>query len=137
MLRLTAGRGVDCVVEVGGAGTLARSCRRSRGGKVCLIGFLAGREGDTSPFPLMMDGGSLHGIFVGDRRDVRGDEPGDRVNRIKPVIDRVFPFDDARPHSSPPRVGRVRRQGGRHQAVRPRSRMKRSEAWTRIDVSSS
>ena len=65
---LTSGRGVDCVIEIGGAGTLARSIRSlARGGKVCLIGFLAGRDGDTNPTPLMMVGGSLHGIFVGDR----------------------------------------------------------------------
>jgi len=43
---LTSGRGVDCVIEIGGAGTLARSIRSlARSGKVCLIGFLAGRDG--------------------------------------------------------------------------------------------
>jgi NADPH:quinone reductase-like Zn-dependent oxidoreductase len=94
--RLTSGRGVDCVVEIGGAGTLARSMRSlARGGKISLIGFLAGRDGDTNPTPLMMVGGSLHGIFVGDREMFEEMNRAIGVNRIRPVIDRVFPFEDA------------------------------------------
>ncbi len=94
--KLTSGRGVDCVVEIGGAGTLARSMRSlARGGKIGLIGFLAGREGDTNPTPLMMVGGSLHGIFVGDREMFEEMNRAIAVNRLTPVIDRVFPFDSA------------------------------------------
>jgi NADPH:quinone reductase-like Zn-dependent oxidoreductase len=94
--KLTGGRGVDCVVEIGGAGTLARSFRSlARGGKVALIGFLAGREGDTNPTPLMMVGGSLHGIFVGDRDMFEEMNRAITVNQIRPTIDRVFPFDSA------------------------------------------
>lgn len=93
---LTGGRGVDCVIEIGGAGTLARSMRSlARGGKIGLIGFLAGREGDTNPSPLMMVGGSLHGIFVGDREMSEEMNRAIAVNRLTPVIDRVFPFDRA------------------------------------------
>lgn len=94
--RLTAGRGVDCVVEIGGAGTLGRSMRSlARGGKIGLIGFLAGRDGDTNPTALMMTGGSLHGIFVGDRSMFEEMNQAIAVNRITPVVDRVFPFDEA------------------------------------------
>jgi NADPH:quinone reductase-like Zn-dependent oxidoreductase len=94
--RLTAGRGVDCVVEIGGAGTLGRSMRSlARGGKIGLIGFLAGRDGDTNPTPLMMVGGSLHGIFVGDREMFEEMNRALAVSRIRPVVDRVFPFDSA------------------------------------------
>jgi NADPH:quinone reductase-like Zn-dependent oxidoreductase len=94
--RLTSGRGVDCVVEIGGAGTLARSMRSlARSGKIALIGFLAGRDGDTNPTSLMMTGGSLHGIFVGDREMFEEMNRALIVNRIKPVVDRVFPFDEA------------------------------------------
>ena len=94
--RLTSGRGVDCVVEIGGAGTVGRSMRSlARGGKVALIGFLAGREGDTNPTPLMMTAGSLHGIFVGDREMFEEMNRAIIVNQIRPVIDRVFPFDAA------------------------------------------
>ena len=93
---LTSGRGVDCVIEIGGAGTLARSIRSlARSGKVCLIGFLAGRDGDTNPTPLMMVGGSLHGIFVGDRGMFEEMNRAIAVNGLRPVIDKVFPFDSA------------------------------------------
>src|SRR4029450_12772496 len=96
VLRLTAGRGVDCVVEVGGAGTFARSVQSlAYGGKICLIGFVAGRDGDTSPFPLMMKAGNLHGIFVGDRAMFEDMNRAIVVNGVKPVVDRVFPFDQA------------------------------------------
>jgi len=110
--RLTGGRGVDCVVEVGGAGTLARSIQSlARGGKIGLIGFLAGREGDTSPYPLMLTGGSLHGIFVGDRDMFEEMNRAIEVNRITPVVDRVFPFDEAlaafRYHASGAFIGKV------------------------------
>jgi NADPH:quinone reductase-like Zn-dependent oxidoreductase len=93
--RVTSGRGVDCVVEIGGAGTLARSMRSlGRSGKIALIGFLAGREGDTNPTPLMMTGGSLHGIFVGDRDMFEEMNRALIVNRITPLVDRVFPFEE-------------------------------------------
>jgi NADPH:quinone reductase-like Zn-dependent oxidoreductase len=110
--QLTSGRGVDCVVEIGGAGTLGRSMRSlARGGKVALIGFLAGRDGDTNPTPLMMTGGSLHGIFVGDRDMFEEMNRAISVNQIKPVIDRVFPFDAApeayRQHASGRFVGKI------------------------------
>ena len=96
VLRFTGGRGVDCVIEVGGAGTFAKSVQAlARGGKVCLIGFVAGRDGDTSPFPLMYKAGNLHGIFVGDREMFEEMNRAIAVNHMKPVIDRVFPFEEA------------------------------------------
>jgi len=111
VLRLS-GRGVDCVVEVGGGGTFARSIQSlARGGKVCLIGFVAGRDGDTSPFPLMYKAGSLHGIFVGDREMFEEMNRAIAVNDVKPVVDRVFSFEDAKQafahHASGQFVGKV------------------------------
>lgn len=95
-LDLTGGRGVDCVVEVGGAGTLSKSFQAvGFGGKVALIGVLAGPAGDTSPHPLMFKSASLHGIFVGSRAMFEDMLAAMTVNRIKPVIDKVFPFEDA------------------------------------------
>ena len=112
VLRVTGGRGADCVVEIGGAGTLARSFRAlARGGKVVLIGFLGGPQGDTAPYPLMMKGGSLHGVFVGDRAMLEALLRAVAVNRLEPAIDRVFGFDRAPDayacHSSGAFVGKV------------------------------
>jgi NADPH:quinone reductase-like Zn-dependent oxidoreductase len=95
VMRVTGGRGVDCVVEVGGAGTLQRSYNSiGRGGKIGLIGVLT--QGSSNPHTLMMKGGSLHGIFVGDRAMFEQLVAAINVNGIKPVIDKVFPFDQAK-----------------------------------------
>jgi NADPH:quinone reductase-like Zn-dependent oxidoreductase len=96
VLRLTGGRGVDCVVENGGIGTLARSFQCvGWGGKVSLIGVLAGREGNANPHDLMFKNASLQGIGVGSRGSLEQLIQAIEVNRIKPVIDRVFSFDQA------------------------------------------
>jgi NADPH:quinone reductase-like Zn-dependent oxidoreductase len=95
VMRVTGGRGVDCVVEVGGAGTLQRSYNSiGRGGKIGLIGVLT--QGSSNPHTLMMKGGSLHGIFVGDRAMFEQMNAAINVNGIKPVIDKVFPFEQAK-----------------------------------------
>ncbi len=94
VLKLTDGRGVDVVVEVGGAGTLAKSYQAvGFGGKVALIGVLAGHAGDTHPHPLMFKGASLHGIFVGSRAMFAEMLTAMTVNQIRPIVDRAFPFE--------------------------------------------
>ncbi len=94
--RLTGGRGVDCVIEIGGAGTLARSMQSvGFGGKVCLIGFLGGPSGDTAPFPLMLKAASLQGISVGSTRMFEDMNRAIEQNSIKPHVDRVYPFEEA------------------------------------------
>ncbi|HXX20205.1 MAG TPA: NAD(P)-dependent alcohol dehydrogenase [Candidatus Acidoferrum sp.] len=96
VLKLTGGRGVDCVIENGGIGTLQRSFECvGWGGKIALIGVLAGREGSANPHDLMFKSASLHGIGVGHRASLEQLIQAIEVNGIKPVIDRVFPFDQA------------------------------------------
>lgn len=96
VVRITGGRGVDCVIEIGGAGTLARSMQSlGYAGKACLIGFLGGPTGDTTPFPLMMKAASLHGISVGSTRMFEDMNRAIHQNRIQPAIDRVYPFEQA------------------------------------------
>ncbi len=96
VLKLTGGRGVDHIIEVGGPGTLARSMRAvAYGGHLALIGVLAGFQGDTNPHPIMLKGASMHGIFVGHRTHFEQLNAAIDTNRIRPVIDRTFPFDAA------------------------------------------
>jgi NADPH:quinone reductase-like Zn-dependent oxidoreductase len=95
VLRITGGKGVDCVVEVGGAGTLQRSMNAlGRGGKIGLIGVLS--QGSSNPHTLMLKGGHLHGIFVGDRSLFEQLNAAINANGIKPVIDKVFAFDQVK-----------------------------------------
>ena len=92
-MALTQGEGADCVVGVGGAGTLSQSMQSlAQGGKISLIGVLT-REGDTNPHTLMLKGGSMHGIFVGNRTMFEQINRAIEINNIHPLIDRVFGFD--------------------------------------------
>src|SRR5262249_25307865 len=60
---LTGGRGVDHVVEVGGAGTLERSLRAVRAaGRISMIGVLTGGAGQVPLFPVLMKQIRVHGI---------------------------------------------------------------------------
>src|SRR5207248_2389265 len=63
---LTAGVGVDHVVEVGGAGTLGKSLKAVRtGGQISLIGVLTGGAGQVNPLPILMKNVRVQGIYVG------------------------------------------------------------------------
>jgi NADPH:quinone reductase-like Zn-dependent oxidoreductase len=97
VLRLTNGVGVDHVVEVGGAGTLERSFRAVRiGGTVGLIGILTGLGRQIDPMPVLTKRIRLQGISVGSREMFEDMNRALTVHKIKPVIDRVFPFSQAR-----------------------------------------
>jgi NADPH:quinone reductase-like Zn-dependent oxidoreductase len=92
---LTEGLGVDHVVEVGGAGTLPRSVKAAKlGGHITLIGVLTG-GGEFDPRPLLMKNIRLQGIYVGSRLMFENMNRAIALHKIKPVIDRVFPFDQA------------------------------------------
>ncbi|MGE3466231.1 MAG: NAD(P)-dependent alcohol dehydrogenase [Pyrinomonadaceae bacterium] len=96
VLELTEKVGVDHVVEVGGSGTLARSLNAVRlGGHVAMIGALSG-TGDFSPLSVFMKAVRLQGIFVGSRRMFEEMNRAINVAAMRPVIDRVFDFDDVR-----------------------------------------
>jgi NADPH:quinone reductase-like Zn-dependent oxidoreductase len=96
VLRLTNGVGVDHVVEVGGAGTLAKSVNAVRvGGCIVLIGVLAGGSG-FNPIALLMKSVRVQGVFVGSRQMFEEMNRAIAVNLLKPVIDKSFPFDQAR-----------------------------------------
>ena len=97
VLRLTNGRGVDLIVEIGGAGSLALSYQAiGFGGKIALIGFLSvPGGGDPNPAPLMMKAASLCGVGVGNTASFEDLNRAISINGIKPVIDTVHPFDEA------------------------------------------
>lgn len=94
---LVGGDGVDHVLEVGGAGTLAQSLRAVRpGGQVSLIGVLSGGTGDVSLFPILMHNVRVQGITVGDRESFESMNRAITQHRLRPVIDRVFPLEETR-----------------------------------------
>jgi len=92
---LTGGVGVDHVVEVGGAGTLAQSLRAVRvGGQVSLIGVLTGR-GQVDPLPVLTRAVRVQGIYVGSGATFAAMNRAIALHAFRPVVDRVFPFQEA------------------------------------------
>jgi NADPH:quinone reductase-like Zn-dependent oxidoreductase len=95
VIRLTGGRGVDAVVEVGGAGTLARSIRSTRmGGTVAAVGLVSGL-GTIDPLPILTGVVRVAGVFVGSHAMATKILGMIEENAIQPVIDRTFSLADA------------------------------------------
>ena len=95
-VRLTGGAGVDGIVEVGGAGTFAQSLEAVRlGGAISLIGVLTGAA-EVNPTPIMRKSLSVRGIYVGSREMFEDMNRAIAAHGLRPVIDRVFPFAEAR-----------------------------------------
>ena len=67
VLEITEKRGVDHVVEVGGAGTLQKSLNSVKmGGHIAVIGVVAGK-GEFNHLQIFMKSIKVQGIFVGSR----------------------------------------------------------------------
>jgi NADPH:quinone reductase-like Zn-dependent oxidoreductase len=95
-VRELTGGGADHIVEVGGASTLPTSLKCVRaGGTISLIGNVGG-NGDINPLPLLMKNARMQGIFVGSREMFEAMNRAIAAAELRPVIDRVFPFDQAR-----------------------------------------
>lgn len=93
-LELTGGRGVDTVVEIGGAGTLDQSMVATRiGGHVALIGVLAGIVGPVQTALLMSKNLRVQGLTVGSRAQQLAMIDGVEANGIRPVISDHFPLE--------------------------------------------
>jgi len=92
----TGGRGVDLVVEVGGAGTFMRSISALRiGGALAQIGVLTeATEAIVIP-KLLHKQVHLRGIYVGSRAHFEKMNRAIAQHRLKPVVDEVFSFHDA------------------------------------------
>jgi NADPH:quinone reductase-like Zn-dependent oxidoreductase len=88
-------QGVDLVVEVGGVGTLNESIRATRiGGIIAFIGVLAGPPPTELRLPLMvLQQQRLQGVTVGSVEDLQAMCDAIDINKMRPVIDRTFPFD--------------------------------------------
>lgn len=92
--RLTGGRGVDHVIEVGGPDSLAQSMQAARvGGHIALIGVLSGVDARLPLGLALARQLRLQALIVGSRRHqqemVRALDGSD----LRPVIDRHFALD--------------------------------------------
>lgn len=95
---LTGGLGVDHVVEVGGGGTFAQSLKAIKvGGTISVIGALTGGVAAGLPLTqILMQKVRVQGILVGSRDDFEAMNRAIALHGLRPVLDRFFPFEDAR-----------------------------------------
>jgi NADPH:quinone reductase-like Zn-dependent oxidoreductase len=95
--KLTGGRGVDHVIEIGGAATFNKSVRAVRmGGRISVIGNRAQGTGEAPNLTaLLMKSVCAQGVFVGSREMFEDMNRTVVSARLQPVVDRVFPFDSA------------------------------------------
>jgi len=93
--KITDGRGVDHVVEIGGSGTMPQSIVAAKfGGHISLIGVLAGVAGPVATVMIMAKQLRVIGLTVGSRRHQLDMIRAIEANAIKPVIDRGFPLEE-------------------------------------------
>jgi len=91
---ITGGRGVDEVVEIGGAGTFEQSLRACRlGGHISLIGVLAGFSGEVSIAQMFSQNICIDGITVGSKQEQEDMIRSIEANQIRPVISDSFPLE--------------------------------------------
>lgn len=98
VLRITNGRGVDHVLEVGGAGTLGKSLSSVKiGGSVHIIGIVSMSDSPPATLIPQMIGSAanMRGILVGSVSQSRDMTRLISAQRIKPIVDRVFDFEQA------------------------------------------
>lgn len=97
VLELTGGRGVDQVLEVvGGDKSIDQSIKATRvDGLVSLIGFLDHPAARISLIPVLYRRTRLQGMTVGPRTSFEAMNAFLDRHRIRPVIERVYAFEDA------------------------------------------
>ena len=94
--KLTGGAGVDHVLEVGGRDTLPKALEAlAFEGHIALIGGLSGFASDVPVGRLMGSGARATGIYVGSRADFEAMNRFITQHKIRPVVDRVFNFEEA------------------------------------------
>ena len=91
--RMTGGRGVDQVIDVGGPATLPQSFSACRvGAKVAMVGLLTGHEGPLPTTVMMGRQLQVNCVMVGSRKSQLDMVRAVEANDIRPVIDFHFPL---------------------------------------------
>jgi NADPH:quinone reductase-like Zn-dependent oxidoreductase len=91
----TGGVGADLIIEVGGGGTIEQSMRAIRvGGHVAIVGVVAGMGGGFNTASLIGNSAKLQGLSVGSRDMFEAMCRFIELERIGPVVDKVFPWTE-------------------------------------------
>lgn len=93
--KLTGGRGVDHIIDVGGPSTLQHSMNAARvAGHISVIGILSGVAGQLEFVPALVKQLRMQGVLVGSRIQQQDMIRAINANGMRPVMDRSFPMTD-------------------------------------------
>lgn len=94
VMSATGGNGADIILETVGTGSLTKSLQAAAFG--ARIGLIGGLDASQPPqiFPLVAKNALLGGITVGSVKMLKDMLACISVVKMKPVVDRVFAFDD-------------------------------------------
>ncbi|KPB52843.1 NAD(P)-dependent alcohol dehydrogenase [Pseudomonas tremae] len=93
--KLTGGRGVDHIIDVGGPSTLQHSMNAARvAGHISVIGILSGVAGQLEFVPALVKQLRMQGVLVGSRTQQQDMIRAIDANGMRPVMDRSFPMTD-------------------------------------------
>ncbi len=93
---ISGGHGVDQVLDVGGRDTLSKALEiLAYGGHIALIGGLSGYGSDVPTDAIMWINATVSGVYVGSRADFEAMNAFISEHEIRPLIDRVFEFEEA------------------------------------------
>jgi len=94
--RLSGGTGVQHVVEIGGGSTLPHSLKAvAMGGEIGFVGTVAGGTSLIDANAVFASGATLRVVAAGSRAQLDSVTRAITVNGLRPVIDRVFEFNEA------------------------------------------
>lgn len=97
VLALTAGDGVDYILEVVGGDNVNRAVKAlARNGHLSVIGIMDGFRFDIDTLPFMLRRASMRGVIVGSRRNFEDVNRALEARQIHPVIEQVYPFAETR-----------------------------------------
>jgi NADPH:quinone reductase-like Zn-dependent oxidoreductase len=96
VLELTAGKGVDVTIDVAGGDGLNKSVLATKAaGVIAQVGFLTGQTTQLQLMPLIFRQTTIRGIAVAPRSSFDRMNPFLDQHGIRPVIDKVYAFDEA------------------------------------------
>lgn len=93
---ISGGHGVDQVLDVGGRDTLDKALQiLAYSGHIALIGGLSGYGSELPTDAIMWINATASGVYVGSREDFIAMNAFISEHKIRPLIDRVFEFEEA------------------------------------------
>lgn len=97
ILALTNGKGVDRVLDIAGEKTIVKSAASTKKrGVIVLIGFASGFGGGLPPIDILARSLTVTGSQIGSRMDFEAMLQAMDTHKVRPIIDRVYPFAEYR-----------------------------------------